>query len=605
MRLCHYIKHNKRTELPSNILLVDTEASIERKPDGTQYQTFRLGYAIHMRGKARDWVKTGYELHSVKDFWDLLDRLSYSKTRLYIFAHNMGYDFTILKLDTYLSDRGLIQKTRVRDTVFIVKATPFVFLSSTNFYKQSLEWLGNVFGMPKMEHPDFENCTDIELMPYCQRDTEILTFVIREHLRFIRDNNLGNFKPTLAGQSMNAYRYRFMQHQLLVHTHQEILDIEQSSYRGGRCEAFRLGIFEDVYYLDINSMYPFVMKTLEYPTKVLMNKPLTIQSVTDLQEALKSGHFVIADCDFHLNEPCIACKREKLIFPIGDITQVLTSPEIEYLLDNPESGTILKVHSLIVYEKANIFSSFIDFFYNFRTSTTNPAYKLMAKLLMNSLYGKLGQRGFTKSELVTDDNTIAVYTDMMNDDHTNEIWIDTGIKYTRCGNDLYLSTHIEGEYAHDSIPSISSTVTAHARMLLWKLIKTAGRENVLYCDTDSLFVTHAGYNNLKNWISPTELGKLKLEKSGIVEIRGCKDYTFNGEVKRKGIKKNAVQLPNGSFRQYQFQTKSSKYRNGTKDGIVIVKSIDKVVSGIYTKGIVDENGMVSPFVYSEIDHATV
>jgi DNA polymerase elongation subunit (family B) len=194
---------------------------------------------------------------------------------------------------------------------------------------------------------------------------------------------------------------------------------------------------------------------------------------------------------------------------------------------------------------------------------------------------------------------------MMNDDHTNEIWIDTGIKYTRCGNDLYLSTHIEGEYAQDSIPSISSTVTAHARMLLWKLIKIAGRENVLYCDTDSLFVSRSGYDNLKDWISPTELGKLKLEKSGIVEIRGCKDYTFNGEVKRKGIKKNAEKIGDGVYRQLQFLTKSSKYRNGTVDGIIVVKWIEKEVSGIYDKGIVDENGTISPFTFHDFDHATV
>lgn len=448
MRFCHYIKHNQRTELPSNILLVDTEAIIERKLNGVQHQTFRLGYAIHLMAKGHGWVSTGYELRSINDFWELLDRFAYEKKRLYVFAHNMGYDYTILKLDTYLSSRNLVQKLAVQDTIFIVRAGNIIFLSSTNYYKQSLKSLGEIFGLAKMDSPDFESCTDSELMPYCIRDTEILAFIIKKHLRFIYENDLGNFKPTLASQSMGAYRHRFMHHDLLVHDYQEILNLEKLSYRGGRCEAFRLGTFEDIYDLDINSMYPYVMKTFDYPTKVMNKQPLTVQTVGDLKDSLNAGYFVLADCDFHLNEPLIACKRDKLIFPIGDIRQVLTSPEIEYLLANPDSGTILKVRSSVIYEKANIFSDFVDFFYDFRKTTDNFAYKLMAKLLMNALYGKFGQRNYEKSVLIEDEKVISFYIEMMRDAGTNQIWVGSGVKYTKRGDDLYLSTRIEIGRAH-------------------------------------------------------------------------------------------------------------------------------------------------------------
>jgi hypothetical protein len=194
---------------------------------------------------------------------------------------------------------------------------------------------------------------------------------------------------------------------------------------------------------------------------------------------------------------------------------------------------------------------------------------------------------------------------MMNDSGTNEIWISVGQKYVRHGDILYLHTQTTGEYAPDSIPIIASSVTSYARILLFELMKTARKENVLYCDTDSLFVTKSGLDNLADWISSNELGKLKIEDFGTVEIRGAKDYTFNGVVKMKGIKKNAEKLPNGKYRQYQFQTKSLRYRAGTEDGIVVVKPIDKEVSGLYDKGIVDESGIVSPFIYQDFDHANV
>jgi len=602
-RFCHYIKHNARSEIPSNMLVVDTEASISEQPDGSQHQTFRLGYAIHMMAKDDGWIQTGYELSSIDDFWNLLDRFAYEKTRLYIFAHNMAYDFTILKLDTYLSSRKIDMSIDVRDSVFIVRGNNLVFLSTTNFYKQSLKTLGEVFGKSKMDSPDFLHCSNSELMPYCQRDTEVLALIMEKHLAFIRDNDLGCFKPTISGQSLQAYRHRFMHHSLLVHNYDEVLELERQSYRGGRCEAFRLGTFSGIYYLDINSMYPFVMKTSQFPTKLTTMKPLTIQTVDDLKDALVSGHFIMADCDIILNEPLVACKREKLFFPIGNIRQVITSPEIEYIIEHPDCGSISKIHSLVLYEKAEIFKEFVDFFYNFRKNTDNPAYKTLAKLVLNSLYGKFGQRSFGQLKKIEDENLIWLYTDMMNDSGTNEIWISVGQKYVRHGNILYLHTQTSGEYAPDSIPIIASSVTSYARILLFKLMKIAGKENVLYCDTDSLFVTKSGYDNLRDWISPNELGKLKMEDYGTVEIRGAKDYTFNGVVKMKGIKKNAEKLPNGKYRQYQFQTKSLRYRAGTEDGIVVVKPIDKEMSGLYDKGIVDESGIVSPFVYRDFDHA--
>jgi hypothetical protein len=122
--------------------------------------------------------------------------------------------------------------------------------------------------------------------------------------------------------------------------------------------------------------------------------------------------------------------------------------------------------------------------------------------------------------------------------------------------------------------------------------------NVLYCDTDSVFVNETGYDNLKSEISQSELGKLKLEKSGDVEIFGAKDYKFNNEIKMKGIKKNATQLPDGTFKQLQFQTKNIRYRKGTEDGVVILEPIIKKLSRNYDKGTV-KNNVVFPLIYSE------
>jgi len=595
---CHYLKQNRRSESPGNLLIVDTEASIKHNSDGSQSQTFRLGYAIHLMLKNNKWFETGYEINTVSEFWDLLDRFSYEKTRLYVFAHNMAYDYAILKLDTYISSRKLEITMRVIDSIFMIKAKNIIFLSSTNFYKQSLKKLGEIFTMKKMDSPDFESCTDSELMPYCKRDTEVLAHIIKEHLRFIKDNDLGCFKPTIAGQAFTTFRHRFMKHKLLVHNYEDIIKLEMESYRGGRCEVFKMGKHENIFCLDINSMYPFVMKTKEYPTKLLYSNPLTFQSISDMKDSIDNGRFVIAKCDINLTKPVIACKRDKLFFPIGNVTQTITSPEIEYLFEHPECGKIRKIHALVAYEKANIFSEYVDYFYTLRKNTKNQAYETMSKLMLNSLYGKFGQHISTVPELVEDEKEIKMYSSMMDKLNTNEIYTEISSKYVRLGDSIYKITKNESEISSDSIPAIASTVTSYSRILLYELMIAAKFENLLYCDTDSLFVNQAGYDNLTPYISPNELGKLKLEKSGVVDIRGAKDYTFNDEVKLKGVKKNAEKLSDGTYRQFQFQTKNKRYSRGTPDGIVILEPIIKSFSHNYDKGIVTNN-VVSPLNFSE------
>lgn len=590
--------------MPSNLLFVDTEANI-KEMDGLQIQTFRLGYAIHTRN---DSTK-GYPIKSVEEFHLLLDKLSYPKSILYVFAHNMAYDYAILKLDSYISSRNLEINLRAIDSIFMVTAghkmkgqnrdtfqTRVEFLSSTNYYRQSLKELGKMFGLSKMESPNFKNVSDSKLMEYCQRDTEVLASIIKQHIAFIQMNDLGSFKPTIAGQAFAAYRHRFMFHRLLVHDFPEILEMARVSYRGGRCETFRMGKFENIYKLDINSMYPFVMKSEMYPTRPFSTKPIIDCSVDDLD----SKDFIMADCNMILKQPLIATKRDKLFFPIGNVRQVILKPEIDMILEHPEIGEIVKVNAMVSYESNKIFSEYVDFFYNLRCNSDNEAIKGMCKIMLNSLYGKMGQHNSTKPELLTDEIRIKMYSEIMASENTFEVFDGLSSKYVKLGDKIYHVSNSKDGFAMESIPEIASSVTAYARQLLFRLMLIARRENVLYCDTDSLFVSETGYENLLNAqeIDQTKLGKLKLEEIGDVELFGAKDYVFNGKVKLKGIKHDAEKLPDGSYRQWQFQTKNIRYRNGTSDGIVVLDRITKNISRKYDKGIVS-GSLVTPLVFSD------
>lgn len=609
MRIPHYIKPNADARIPQHILIVDTEADIE-KVDSGQNQTFRLGCAIYLRwnSKTQKWLETQYMMTSLNSWFKLLDSLTEPKRRLLIFAHNAAYDYAILMMDTYLSSRDFTTDTHVIDTAFIVNAhktlkddlCSITFASTTNYYKKSLEELGAIFGDMKLSKPDFENVSNYELMKYCMQDTKVLATLIKKHIEFIKTHDLGNFKLTIAGQAFGAFRHRFMTEKILVHTYDDILKMELESYRGGRCEVFQMGKHSNIYKLDINSMYPFIMRNQVFPTQLISGKKVSLE-IKDLEPILKDKNFIVADCDIELKKPGIAVKKDKLLFPIGNVRQVITSPEIQMLIENPDIGSIIKVHDSAIYKQANLFKNYVDYFYDIRMNAENSAYEAMAKLFLNSLYGKFGQRSFAKYQPVTDEHLIKTLNEALNEIGTNVIdWLDHEVKrYIRLGDKLYLIDNNLDILAYDSCPIIASTVTSYARNYLFDVFLKASLKNVLYCDTDSVFVNEDGYNNLEPLISPKELGKLKLEEIGSCEIFGAKNYQFNDSIKLKGIKKSAEKIGINTYKQTQFITKKLRYNQGIPDGIVKVIDTVKHISLDYDKGTIDDSGIMHPLIFSD------
>jgi hypothetical protein len=608
LRVNHYIKPNADSQFPHDIIVVDTEARIEDTAKG-QNQSFRLGYAVCLgwNDKTSSWDECEYPLKSINSWYDLLDNAITPKNHVLVFAHNAAYDYALLSMDTYLSSRGFTVDAHILDSAFIVRShkvynwrnTNFTFASTTNFYQLSLEKLGEIFGDCKLAKPDFRSVSDSNLMAYCKQDTKALVNLVKQHISFVKTNDLGNFKLTIAGQAFGAFRHRFMSEKILVHTYPDILDLEMQSYRGGRCEVFKMGKHRNIYKLDINSMYPYVMKSFDYPVRLLSNGLVKESFPEDI---LCSGVHVLANCNLTLREPAIAIKRDKLLFPIGKITQTLTDPEIHYLLEHPEVGHIDSVNHWVSYEKASLFRQYVDYFYSIKQNAENEAQKTMAKMFLNSLYGKFAQHSFEKLDLVTNTNTLSRIHEDMNDADTNTMDYmtkDDTQRFKRLGKDIYRIYESTDVLAYDSCPIIASTVTAYARCYLFDIMRKAGLENVLYCDTDSVFLTKDGYESIRSLVSPTELGKLKVEEIGDCEIFGAKNYTFNGDIKLKGVKKDAIKIAPNTYEQSQFITKNLRYSRGMTDGIVEVRQVKRHISNNYDKGIVHKDGTVSPLVFAD------
>lgn len=582
--------------IPQIRIYVDTETWAQKSlGDFSETHTFRLGYCCVVKENGHGVAtKYGYALKRKEDLFRIIDMHVFAKRKAWIFCHNYNFDALVLDLFGQLKqNRYEIQRWIIDSDMFIVTAKgnekSLAFIDSFNYFKTSIAKMGDILGKQKIK-VDFDHVSDTELMRYCQNDTEILRDFMETFISWWRNGHYGNFRYTMAGLALEAYRHRFMRTDIWLHDVVEAQKLELESYRGGRAEAFFIGkpSASQFYKLDINSMYPYVMAHNTFPVALSgIKSNLTHEQIAKLCDK----YLVVADVEYTAYDTAISVRRERLINPVGRIRATLCTPELKYLLGR---GIINKVHICAFYRHANIFADYINHFYiermRFRAEK-NSIMDTFAKLFMNSLYGKFGQQN-TQYELLGDSwlehNCIQHVIGDNYSGRETEIHLN-GKVYRRVGSEI----------SETAFVAIASHVTAYARMLLWKYINTAGYRNCYYCDTDSLFVNQKGYERLAKFIDSNELGKLKLESvSDYLEIRNVKDYTFGNETKRKGVRKDAIEVTQNVFRQTRF-SKIRSMLNANTDNAVLVEQIEKRLSTEYKKGEKGKGGWVRPFCLHE------
>jgi len=588
----HLLTKLKSTKMPSQMVFFDTESE-EVKLNGKEVQhVLKLGWACYYRrrpDKKEDYEEWKYfEAGSL--FWSWVESQLRPKAPLYLMSHNITFDFTVTSGFKYLIQNkwkitGFYNEYSA--TIIKFKKGPYslIVLDSMNFFKCSLKRLGEQIGLAKTE-VDFRTATKDQLSSYCKNDVLVLKTAFLDYIGYLKKNNLGRFGYTTPAQAMNAYRARFMTGYIQIHNYKKVIKLERRAYFGGRTECFRLGVLpaSPIYCVDVNSMYPYQMKTQKFPTRA--DRWLIAPDEKTITKYL-NDHLLIAYCMLKTDQPVFPYRADnKTLFPIGRFRAALTTPELKHAF---EHHLIEKIYYATVYRSDNIFSQFVDFFHAQKTAAKKAGRgpdELFSKLMMNSLYGKFGQLA-TSWEQIGECDIEEVRVEDVKDGRTGKWhhWYFFG------GN--VWEVRKEGE-AYHSFVAVCAHVTAYARMYLWELIQIAGKANVFYCDTDSLFVNEAGIERLSSKINPDKLGSLSIQKTAAsVVLHGLKDYRFGDEVKLKGIRKNAVKISENVYQQERWSSFKGMMNRGSLDEFVVL-TVTKNLSRKYNKGSVDEYGLICP-----------
>jgi DNA polymerase type B, organellar and viral. len=589
----HILKENKTSGYPRNMIFFDVESKLERVDDKIIHKPYLfIGYWYCFRyEKGRHPSEQWYYSENSEDFWNWVVSKVNKKEALYMFAHNPTYDlvagsaFLVLKAKGFTITR-FYEKGRTFILEFKGDKRKIVVFNVGNFYQGSVADIGKAFNLPKLEM-DYENPTMEQALTYCKRDVEIIAKAILTWIKFCKENDLGNFGVTAPKQAFNAYRHRFMKHKIFIHNNVDAIEIERESYYGGRTEAFYIGHVADdkVFTLDVNSMYPSVMKEGLYPTKLVSIRDNL--SPGGLKYVI-NDYAVCARVRVKTDIPCVPCRiGKKLFFPVGEFVTTLATPEIELVF---RYGEILEVYQAALYNVASLFADFVDFFYNARLEAKkegNRANDLLFKLILNSLYGKFGQKGGDWEIIGETDKEGAGYEEVY--DLTEGKWITY-----KWFNGVLLAKKDEKE-GYDSFPAIAAHVTSYARCVLFEYIYKAGFENVYYCDTDSLFVNKKGVERLNDVIDKDKLGFLKYEgeKDNLI-IYGAKDYVWSNGEKHKGIPKSAIKIGDNKWSYTFWPRISTLIRHNSIDKYYNV-IMEKELRRQYLKGWITESGRVVPF----------
>lgn len=593
MRRTHWLRRNARGERPSTMIFVDTESQVARESPTRERHTLWFGMAIYVRlrrsGDYDTYDEEVYRFTTAEEFGAWVMRKTRPRVRVYIFAHNWNFDAAMVRFSEWPARYGLQCVSYVNEPVpfwleFRGLDRTILVVDTLNWFRSHLGSVARSVGMRKLPMPARDADT-LEWDRYCLNDVRIIQAAMLAYLRCLDEHDLGNFQRTIAAQALTAFRHRFMRHAILILSNDAVSRLERAAYYGGRCECMYLGrVGARLYNLDVNSMYPYIMAARPVPTRLRYHRQ---GGTVDVLRRAMQRHLVIARVTAQTDVPVVPYRHNgRLVFPAGTFEATLCQPELELLL---EHGRVLEVHEMAVYDGAVVFRDYVETLYQMRRQyqdAGNVTYALLTKLLLNSLYGKFGQRAMRWVDVrPAEEGESGEWYEIPPDDSPAERYrVRLGLvqRYERLGE------------SEQSFPAISAFITSYGRVLLWHLMELAGAGHVYYTDTDSVIVDDVGYQRLAPYVDDARLGALKVVGTSDDSLFfGAKDYRFGDERRIKGIKRDAEQVDEHTYIQDTWRSWDYTLKEG-QDGCIYVDRQPHVLTREYTKGVPTASGWVEP-----------
>jgi len=480
------------------------------------------GERFYLRPRIIGSRKRGRYTESIWDVQPFLDWLESRGKGRRLFAHNLAYDIGNIWRDNL----DALDITMVGNRMVRARWKNIILLDSSNVWPMPLANVGKSIGLEKME-------MDVESEEYVFRDVEIVVEAMAL-AEGICQTYGAPLKSTLGSISVAIWGGE----KLLGSNWSCGSPLVRTAYLGGRVELFKTkATGDDIYYCDINSLYPSVMLN-KFPDGSDQWFGIDEKQALRRLKAHSEELYGVVQCDItipatlRLGPLPVKNSSGEVCFPVGPVTGMWTVHEVRHALS--VGCKITKLHDAYgSLTGSTFYKSFVETFYALRQAELNKPERdegriLFYKLLMNNLYGQLGMRG-------TVTRGIRLTEEMVELNEEGEMFVTReGVPF---GNKLLVEIQIplpeHVNYLH------AAYVTSYGRLKLLEYMESVGADNLIYCDTDSIFFKWSG--ELPFPLS-TNLGEMKLEDRPLwVETISPKMYRY--ETAKKGRVTKAKGVP--------------------------------------------------------------
>ena len=567
----HYVRHNKVTRVPRNYIYFDSEARREKVARG-EVQTFRCAVACYDRRRhaAEGWHEPEWgNFSSACDLWQWIDARAQARARTVVVAHNLAYDLRITCALTLLPQLGweleFIRLDRGQALcTWKNGGRTLVLVDSMAWLPIALEKVGEMVAIPKLALPDWDD-TDEAWLARCTRDVQILAAAWRRLVEWVKADDLGNWKPTGAGQAWAAYRHRFRYPKMLVHGDDDARAAERVAAWTGRCEVWQHGKATGGPFTewDYSAAYAHIGASCEVPVKLVGS---TMRAPLARYLKLITKHAALAEVTVTTDVPTVPCRvDDHICWPVGTFTTTLWENEVQLALDH---GAAVTIDRCWWYKRAPALKDFCEWCLSI-IDTDDPDYDQVVRYAVKhwsrALIGRFGAR-WSKWETigVAPSEGLSLGTVIDRAEGTSWRMLHVGTDLKRC-TDEYDSP--------DAVVAVMSWVMAECRRRLWSLTQLAGQADVLYMDTDSVFTTAAGSERLLAARLPDVRSK---GTWGSMELLAPRQIIPGGKLRASGVPKGSIRLDDRTWEGEVWSELSTSLRAGEHSSVRIMTRRVKV-----------------------------
>lgn len=547
LRTAHWLRKNAAARIPRRIVTLDCEARRNVSITG-EVHDFRCGVAAfdvlgangQLESETR-WLETDCSA----TLWSFIAGHTNTSHRTVLFAHNLSYDIRLSSALIHLPALGFSCKSIALTSQscwaqFRDGSRSLWLCDSLSFIPVALERVAAALQMEKPPLPEDNEADDV-WMNRCRSDVEITREGMLRVIRYLKKNDLGDFRLTGSAQATAAFRHRFMpEKSLLVHDDEEAMQAERRAAWAGRAEVWRHGEYQrTVYEMDYTNAYARLAYENEVPTRFLaVHSGIPWNRLCNVM----AHYAVVADCVIKTDVPCVPANKDGYItWPVGEFQTTLWDHELQLA---KREGAEIEVERYWFYKRAPLLRPWAKWILQLLESDASqldPVIRIMLKDWARALIGRFGLRYSVLDQVATlNQHDLRLFG-------VQDVDTNTELEYLQIGSDLF--ERMGKEESPNSTPFIMSAIMSAARVKLWEVMKGANFQQVLYVDTDGIITTKRGYESLRASIARGNLRGLRHKATyNGGDFRAPRNIDL-GELRRvSGAPRKAERLAGGIYR---------------------------------------------------------